>query len=277
MRIHLDLPRLLWLSLLLNGCDKAAKVAGGSETERSPSHLSHVRGSAAADLPRARELVRAQLQHAMEISGPVERNTALAAAVWEALELEPDLAREAFAQLIEGSAEKNRLIEHYAMRMAEQNVEDAVQWAAALATDEDQSLAYGHIAVVLAEREPERAAGLLSDAGVAGRDFDVVVVQVIQRWAAAAPADAAAWVAGFDPGDARRAGLKTVVGVWAAADPQAVMTWIEGLTDPAVRQEGELGLGQTLREQAPGRQAEWLRLAPPELRTRLATDAKVAE
>ena len=64
---------------------------------------------------------------------------------------------------------------------------------------------------------------------------------------------------------------------WAAADPLAAMTWIEDLTDPAVRQDAELGLTQTLSEQPPNRQQEWLRLAPPGLRPRLEPSNTTAD
>lgn len=260
---------MLWLGLLLVSCDKPPKVAAPRDR---PSVAQRVTGGArpaAEEPPQSRVQLREQMQRARQLASPEERNQALAAAVWDALELDPELAREGFEQLSAGSAEKNLLIQHYALRMAEQNVDDAVQWAAALATEEEKSLAFGGIALVLADKEPAQAAQLLSDSGVAGREFDVAVVQVVQRWAAAAPAEAAAWVAQFDAGAARRDGLKAVVGVWARADLQGVMTWLAAIPDAAIQQEAVLGMAQTLVEQPPERQAEWLRRASPELRSQL--------
>ena len=257
---------VLWLGLSLVACDKAPKLAGRPDRHDAAPRVARP----AADEPSpSREPLREQMQRARQLATPDERNQALAAAVWEALELDPELAREGFDQLSDGSTEKNRLVEHYALRMAEQDVDDALQWAAALATEEDKSLAFGSIALVLAEKAPEQAAQLLSDSGVGGREFDVAVVQVVQRWAAQSPEQAAAWVAQFDAGAARRDGLKAVVGVWVMADLQGVMSWLAEMPDGAIQQEAVLGMAQTLADQPPERQAEWLRRAPGDLRSQL--------
>lgn len=258
---------VLWLVLV--ACDKPPTAAGPPDRPAAARRVSHGQRPATDEPPPSREQLREQMQRARQMSAPDERNQALAAAVWEALELDPELAREGFEQLIAGSAEKNRLIQHCALRLAEQNLDDAVQWAAARATEEEKSLAFGSIALVLADKEPAQAAQLLSDSGTAGREFDVAVVQVVQRWAAGSPAEAAAWVVQFDAGAARRDGLKAVVGIWVRADLPGVMTWLAAIPDPAVQQEAVSGMAQILVEQAPERQADWLRSAPPELRSQL--------
>ncbi|MEI6674812.1 MAG: hypothetical protein WCO57_06510 [Verrucomicrobiota bacterium] len=260
---------LFCLCLVLAACDKPSKPADSPDQQVAALRETRATRPPKPSPPQSREQLREQMQSARAIALPEERNQALAAALWEALELDPDLAREGFEQLTAGSAEKNRLIQHFAMRLAEQNVEAAQQWAAALATDEEKSLAFGHIALVLASKDPERAAKLLSDAGVSGHDFNVALVQVVQRWAAAAPAAAAAWVSVFEAGEVRREALRTVVAAWAANDPQAAMAWITALQDPPLRQEAVLGMAMALSEQAPSRQAEWLRVAPPEIRAEI--------
>jgi hypothetical protein len=258
---------LPWLGLLLVACDKPPPPADNPDKAAAASSTARAMRPAKAPLSQSRDEVRAQLQSAREISSPQERNRALAAAVWEALELDPELASEGFQQLIAGSAEKNQLIQHYAMRLAEQDTDHALQWASELANDEEKSLAFGNIALVLAEKEPERAAKLLSDSGVVGRDFDVAVVQVIQRWAAHSPAAAAAWVSEFDAGEVRRDALQTVVAAWALSDLPAAMSWIAAIAQPTIRQEAVLGMAKSLWQQTPERQAEWLRVAPTEIRS----------
>ena len=60
--------------------------------------------------------------------------------------------------------------------------------------------------MIIAETDPQRAATLLSESGIAGRTFDVATVQVIQRWATQSQSRAAAWVALFPPGRGPRSG-----------------------------------------------------------------------
>ena len=218
--------------LILGSCDKPKKLApppladqaGGPRVTRSNR-------PAPDEPPQTRDQLLAAFSKAEGMISSDEKNRALAAAIWDALELEPELALQGLQKLTAGSEEKNRLLQHFAMRLTEKNVDEAVLWATALETEEEKSLAFGKIALVLSAKEPERAAHLLSDSGVAGREFDVAVVQVVQRWAAQAPADAAAWVGLFDPGDARRAGLKEIVAVWTRDDPEAAFSWIAAIQD----------------------------------------------
>jgi hypothetical protein len=184
------------------------------------------------------------------------------------LELDPHLAAEAFLKLKPGSEEKNRLIQHYAMRLAEQSLDEAMKWAATLQSEEEQSLAYDNIALVLAESEPERAAQLLSESGIAGRDFDVAVVQVLQRWAASSPEGAAGWVVLFEAGEARTAGLKAVVGIWSRTDPEAALGWLDNLQNPEIRGEASQGLAQSILDLPEGAQDEMLRRVTPDVRSR---------
>lgn len=258
----------LILGLLLVSCDKPRQVAKAPDSPAAAPRSTGTKRPASRDLPTSREKLRASFDAAVEIATPEEKNRALAAAVWDALELEPELAREGLRQMTTGSEEKNRLIEHFAMRLGEQNVDEAVQWATALESDEEKSLAFGKIALVLSEKEPERAAHLLSDSGIAGREFDVAVVQVVQRWAQESPADALAWVVMFDPGEARSAGLKEAISIWATDDPQAAFSWVTAIQDEAIRGEAAQKTAEAILDQPESLQAQWLGLATPDIRKR---------
>ncbi|MEO8616513.1 MAG: hypothetical protein ABI600_15325 [Luteolibacter sp.] len=261
---------LLVLSLLLAACEKPPKISGhqelGLKSPAAPPTVTKSQRPPSDNLPEARETPRVLLDEATRISAPEDRNIAIAAVVWENLELDPKLALEAFQQLTPGTVERLRLIQHLAMRLAEQDIEKAIQWAATLDSSEEISLAYGKISLVLAETDPERAANLISDSGIAGREFDVALVQVIQRWAASKPADAAAWVVLFDPGEARTASMKTVVSLWAKNDMQANLAWIGTLQNKDLRQEATVAMAEAILQQPPGIQAEWKQLVSPEVR-----------
>ena len=115
----------------------------------------------------------------------------------------------------------------------------------------------------------KRAANILSELGLLGRELDVVVVEVLQRWAARSPADAAAWVRLFPPGAAREAGIRTVVTQWLPGDAPAVVGWLVTLQDVNVRREAALAMEETLLQQPQDTRDAWLRNADPSLRLEL--------
>jgi hypothetical protein len=254
------------LGLLLISCDKPKETSEVPEKKILPSRITKSVRPPRDELPITPVQLRETMNQAAEITSPQERDQALKEIIWDALELDPDLAQEGFEKLTSGSPEKNQLIQHFALRLTEQSFTQAVEWTAALETEQEKSLAYDSIALVLAESEPEKAAQILSESGVAGRDFDVAVVQVVQRWAASSPTNAAAWVSLFDEGEARRAGLKAIVATWSRADPQGTMTWLNALQDPSIHQEASTGMAETILDLPEGSQDELLRLATPEIR-----------
>jgi len=261
--------------LLLAACgkrqDSSTTDPAGGETAPKPAATS---GRAKRERPAAEtDSPRAALKAASELESPEEREKAVAEVAWNALELDPVLAREAFALLSPDSTEKIRLIQHSAMRLAESDLDGALKWADTLGTEKETAAAKCQIALVLAESEPLRAANILSESGIEGREFDVTAVQVLQRWAAKSPPDAAAWVVAFPPGAARSAGIKEVVSRWLQADAPAVFSWKGKLADASVGKDVDSALMEISAEQ-PG-QASWLQHADPV--TRSAIEAKRKE
>lgn len=266
------------LGLLLISCDKPKENSAVAENETSPSRITKsIRTPLNDELTVTPTQLREALKQAAEITTPKERDQALQEIIWDALELDPELARQGFKQLTSGSPERNQLIQHFALRLAEASFEQAVEWATTLENDQEKSLAYDNIALVLAESEPEKAAQMLSESGVAGRDFDIAIVQVVQRWAANSPTDAAAWVSLFNDSEVRRAGLKAIVTTWSSIDPQATMAWLGTLQNPSIHQDASAGMAETILELPDSRQDELLRLATPEIRAsfeKLKVEAK---
>ncbi|MEY3895410.1 MAG: hypothetical protein RLZZ214_929 [Verrucomicrobiota bacterium] len=255
-----------WLGLLLVCCEKPRENAAPSENQVPPPRVTKLDRSARGEQPVSPEQLRENLKSAGEIESPEARNKALEEVIWNALELDPELAQEGFHQLTPGSEEKKRLIQHFAMRQAEVALDEAINWATTLETEQEKSLAFDSIALVLAESDPLRAAQMLSDSGIAGRDFDVAVVQVVQRWAAISAVDAAAWVVLFEPGEARRAGLKEVVSVWSNANPEGALAWMETLKDPIIHQEAVTGMAQTILDLPDEARRNLMQFATPEIR-----------
>lgn len=260
----------LCLPLLVISCDEKEQ-ANRTTADKSPARRSTKsdRPGGPAEKKQAHDQRRAALAAAKEIPSPEERNRRISEWIWDAFELDPELAREGFELLTPGSQEKNSLLGHYAMRLAEQDMDAAKSWAASLETDEEKSLAFGKIAMVISEEDPEGAARLLSDSGVAGREFDVAVVQVIQKWGSTAPASAADWVVRFDNSDSRKAGLKAICSTWMSFDPEASMSWISSISNETIRKEAIGGYAEAAFEHPPMIREVMLGNASPEIRSRV--------
>jgi hypothetical protein len=214
-------------------------------------------------------VLREELRAAQQLESSEARDKALAEVAWNALEIDPDLACEAFQQLPTNSVEKIRLIEHFAKRLAEQNPDEALAWAATLESDKAVSVANSQIALVMAESDPQRAAMLLSESGQFGRELDVAVVEVLQRWAAKSAPDAAAWAGGFPPGPAREAGIRVVVERWLPRDAPGALAWLVTLQDASVRREAALAMEETLVQQPQSIRDAWLQNADLSIRMEL--------
>jgi hypothetical protein len=264
--VHARIPLCLGLTALLVACDQEKKT---TEAPRIAPSERASRPTLSAPVSAPQENFQKAAQQAESIASPEERNRALSAAAWDVIDTDPALARDGIQKMTAGSEEKNRLIEHLAMRLAEGELDEATAFAKSLGTEGERSLAYGKIALVLSAEQPERAAHLLSESGIASRDFDVAVVQVLQRWAALSPQDAAAWVMLFDQSDARSAGLHEVVSVWLRQEPAAAFAWIPGIPNEKIRREAMEAAAQSLNDFPENERGELLKSASLEIQSQL--------
>jgi hypothetical protein len=267
--MKLRLHACLWLGLLAGACEKSKQAADSSGETPAVPRVTRKERPPPERAPDVRKKLRGALANASDIDSPAERDRAVSAVAWDALELDPELAREAMDKLTPDGPERISLLQHVAMRMAEENPDAALEWAAALGTESEKAAAFGRIALVLADTDPERAANLLSESGIEGRTFDVAVVQVLGRWAEKSPADAAAWVAMFPPGNSREAGIKSVISRWTGNDPAAAFSWMAGIQDEAVRGESAQAAAEALIRQPETVREEWLGLMEGTLRSEI--------
>lgn len=260
---------ILWFGLLLLGCDKPDSREGKSDRSESGKPVPDRKVSHREPNPDAPASLRAQLDEAVKIESPAEREKAIARIAWNAIETESEIAHEAFRQLPPGSSEKIRLIQHYALRLAEQDPGEALAWADQITDEGERSAAIGQVAVALAETEPRRAAEMLSESGIVGRDFDVAVVQVIQRWAAQSAPDAAGWVTSFPPGEVRTAGIKVIAERWLAGDSKGAFDWLGGMQDEQLRNETARAMEGVILQQPQETRDAWLQHTNYEIRNEL--------
>lgn len=264
----LRLRHLLCLCALLASCDKRpGEAANGDELKNQPGPaVTKNRRLPQQEAPDPDETFQKSLTAARLIVAEDERNQAFATLVWNLADTDPARALLGLAEIPKDAGERSPLIQHLAMRFAEHDLDAAIQWAETLENPEEKSAALGKIALVLAETDPVRAAGLISESGIAGRDLDVAVVEVIQRWSAISPPDAAAWVTLFDPGEARSAGLQSVLGAWAEKDTQAALKWISTLENEVLIDDARKAMVEAALQQTDEVQDEWMQRAGPEIR-----------
>lgn len=264
------------IALLLFSCDKPQADDGPDTGKAAPPRITRTERPPLTDRPDPRDELFEEFRAAERIKSAADREAALAEVAWNSLDLDPDLARQAFHQLPADSPDKIDLIEHFALRMAEEDLDAAMAWAASLDTGKESATAYGQIALAISDTDPERAANLLSESGIAGEEFDVAVVQVLQRWAVDAPADAAAWVRLFPSSEAREAGIRIIISEWTESDVPAAISWIQGLGDIQIREEAALGMAEALLQQPVETRKEWMDLTPPGIRAEIESQYEQA-
>jgi hypothetical protein len=268
--MQIRLSHMLCFCVLLASCDKRPKEVGNgvgesgnqpgpavTKTQRPPP-----REATDPDVELQKSLTTAKA-----IVNEDERNQAVATIVWNLAEADPARALESLREIPGDARGRSPLIQHFAMRFAEHDATAAIQWAGTLESPEEASAAIGKIALVIAETDPVKAANLISESAIAGRDFDVAVVEVIQQWAAISPPDAAAWVVLFDRSEARSAGLQSVLGLWAESDVQAALKWIDTLQGDVLIDDARKAMVEATLQQTDDVQAEWIQLANPKIRT----------
>ncbi len=253
---------ILWPGLLLVSCDKSATSDSRKGEDSSAPPVRRSGHAPRENPPTPRHELRKKLRAAASDPSPEAREEIIADVAWSALEIDPELAREAFLQLSADHPQKILLIQHFSMRLTEQNPDEALAWADTLANERDIAAAKGQIALVLAETDPQRAANLISESGIVGREFDVAVVQVLQRWAAKSAPDAAAWAISFSPSPARTAGISVSVSQWAKADAKSAITWMDSLEDKGIRNEALLAMEEAILQQPSEVKDAWLQHAP---------------
>ena len=204
-----------------------------------------------------------ELAAARDIADETERLTAIAEVAWNHLEADPEIALQALESLPADHEERILIIQHFALLMAEDDPEAALAWAETRSSETEIAAAKGQVALALAGTDPERAAHLLSESGIEGRDFDVVVVEVLERWAGISPPAAADWVVQFPPGEFRAAGIKSVVSEWAQIDAAAAATWARSLSDEAIRSEAATAMAEIIAEETGPLRSQLIELADP--------------
>ncbi len=262
------------IGLSLVSCDKPDSLSDRQDQQTKGEAVGNKKYAVRREVIDPLDELRTKLDVARKTKSSEEREKAFAEVAWNAIEIDSEIAHEAFANLPAESSEKLRLIQHYAMRLAEQDLEQAVQWAKELETERETAVAMGHIAIQIAEDDPQRAANMISQSNLTGVELDTAVVQVIQRWAANSESDVAGWIVLFSPGAARVAGIKVVTEPWLTRDPVAAFEWLESINDPELRIEATSAMQSVISKQTEDTREAWLSHLSSEMRNELQQELK---
>ena len=219
--------------LLLSACDKkneSSAAGGNSDGPAKPSKMDRRSREEREQKDRvernskAKEEILKALEAAEKEPDPQAREKALAAVAWDAIDIDREIAQRAFAGLTPGGEDAKRLVAHFAMRLADNSPDAALEWARSLERPEERDDAIGRIAAVVAESDPKLAIALTNEVPE-GLMRDRASVQIVQRWSQSKPADAAQWVATLPEGRARKAALQNLANSWLGSDPVSFAKW----------------------------------------------------
>ncbi len=215
------------LSLLgLGACNRQndSTPAGDGQELAAPS--ASTKTARREVLPDPATRLRKARDEAMAETDPAIRERLLAEVIWNAFESDPDFAQECFDQLEPGSASTLRLLSHVGLRLAEQDMASALEWARGIELEVERMVALGAVALVLSNQDPTAAAAIAFDEMTQSIERDRCAVQITQRWVQQDPPAAAAWIAEFPADAAREAGMRTIVDTWMRSDPAAMTRWL---------------------------------------------------
>lgn len=258
----------LALLFVLVSCDgKQDRTRSDSSAE---SHPETTRAARPRDVPSTRDKLHAAWESAKTREPRAERDQAIAALAWQALESAPDLAALAIRELSAGAAEKPALIEAYLQQLiAEEKTEEAIVWADSLGAAPDITAAREKIALLLAVAHPEKAATLLPASSFTAAGVDPAAAQVLGNWTISQPTAAAAWAARLPQGESRAAGLKMVFSRWIQADTQSALNWTKSQNQPHTRKEALQALVEAFSGQPDPIRDSLLEPADPALRAEI--------
>jgi len=231
------------MAALLVSCDKSQDSGNSADANDSKAKVARAGRGPRENTPHSRKEQRNALDAAMKIEAPEARDQALAEVARNALKFAPEISAEAINRLSADSPVKLPLLWECVKFLVEQNPDEALAWAASLGSEKDKAAAQAKIALLLLSSDPQRALGLISRSDLA---TDAGAVQVLRSWTASAPADAAAWVLKFPPGESRNAAFKTVVSQWVSANSKDAFSWVASLTNNSVRKEATRVMAESL-------------------------------
>jgi hypothetical protein len=236
------------LLLLVSACEKKSESSSGGENRSgAPSKPTRTerRDLRAERETEAKTELRKALEAAESETDPAAREKALATVAWDGIDIDREIAQKAFAGLTPGGEEARRLIAHFAMRMADDDPEAALEWARGLEQPVERDDAISRIAVVISTSDPQRGASLALEEVPEGLPRNRAVVQIVQRWSQTAPADAATWITSLPDGPARKGAIRNLSTIWSESDGAALSRWVSA--HEALAPEVVAGVADSLR------------------------------
>jgi hypothetical protein len=223
---------VLLAPLLFSACEKKSESSSsssssggtGSGAPTKSTRTERHGGTRAEREAAAKSELAEALDSALKEPDPAAREKAIAQVAWDAIDVDRRIAEKAFQALTPGSEESRKLVAHFAMRLADQNPEAALEWASGLEEQVERDDALSRVAAVIAGNDPTRASDLVKEIPE-GLVRNRAIVQVSQRWSQTAPKEAGTWLASLSAGHARKAALTDLAKTWSETDAAGFANW----------------------------------------------------
>ena len=164
------------------------------------------------------------------------RSEVLRVVGYEAARVDPVRAVTLAVGMLPGS-DRDRLLLHAIREWAIRDVEAALEWVRGGEVEAMRWRLLGAVAVVMADSDAARAAGLVAVEMGDGPERARAAVGVLQRWAGRDPRAALDWLAQFPDSGLRRAAVQAMVALWSDRTADEVGSWLEGVSDGLLRDE----------------------------------------
>jgi hypothetical protein len=167
----------------------------------------------------------AVVEWARSMSGDQDGERVVRQVAYEASRTNPVEALGLAVDLPSGNTRDNLII-HACLLWAGTDGEGAAEWAGQIEDRLLRERALAAVATSWAERNPYDAACLAADSLPEGRQQNLAVTAIVERWAQKEPAKAAEWVRGFEEAPLKTTAMNALLAVWASNDPAAMRAWL---------------------------------------------------
>jgi len=191
----------------------------------------------------------AALAWAVQLPAGENRTAVILDLGYEICRTEPITALSLAGTLAPGK-ERDDMVVHGVSQWAAGNPLAAAGWAVQIPDETLRQQVLAAIGIAWAGGDSVSAATFALNNLPQGEEQNRVIVGVVQRWAQAAPENAAKWIEQFPAVPVRGLALQNLVPIWMEKNPESFANWLRGLPSGSLRDESISAYAQTLAPQS---------------------------
>jgi hypothetical protein len=175
-----------------------------------------------------------------------EKNVILIEVGFEAARMHPRRAVDLAARMPPEKL-RDELLVHAVRQWASVDASVAGAWASELPESQLRQEVLSAVAVSLSSQDGRKAAGLVAQAMVTGKEQVDASILVARNWGARQPEEAAEWISLFPDSLVREEALRGLVAGWSGRSTKAMLAWVDSLPDSPLREEALAVIGSLPR------------------------------